>query len=204
MVNAGPIAIDVLAANDEAEKVTRFGNGVLLARVPLFLFQAVQAALLPRLARLAAQNDLEEFRAGFRRLMLVVVSVGLFGTVASFAFGPAVLDVVYDGGLDRSTLTLLALGSAVYMVALATAQAVIALHGHARVGIGWLSSMIVFLLCAWLSSDDLYLRVEIGLVASSVAALLYFAWSLRDLLKDGAQPDRDSAFEAFIGNPIEG
>jgi len=64
--------------------------------------------------------------------------------------------------------------------------------------------MIVFLLCAWLSSDDLYLRVEIGLVASSVAALLYFAWSLRDLLKDGAQPDRDSAFEAFIGNPIEG
>lgn len=204
LVNAGPIAIDVLAANDEAEKVTRFGNGVLLARVPLFLFQAVQAALLPRLARLAAQNDLEEFRAGFRRLMLVVVSVGLFGTVASFAFGPAVLDVVYDGGLDRSTLTLLALGSAVYMVALATAQAVIALHGHARVGIGWLSSMVVFLLCAWLSSDDLYLRVEIGLVASSVAALIYFAWSLRDLLKEGAQPDRDSAFEAFIGNPIEG
>ena len=204
LVNAGPIAIDVLAANDEAEKVTRFGNGVLLARVPLFLFQAVQAALLPRLARLAAQNDLDEFREGFRRLMLVVVGVGLFGTVASFAFGPAVLDVVYDGGLDRRTLTLLALGSALYMVALATAQAVIALHGHARVGIGWLSSMIVFLLCAWLSADDLYLRVEIGLVASSVAALVYFAWSLRELLKRGARPDRDSALEAFIGNPIEG
>ncbi|MEY3092293.1 MAG: hypothetical protein RIU67_1076, partial [Actinomycetota bacterium] len=204
LVNAGPIAIDVLAANDEAEKVTRFGNGVLLARVPLFLFQAVQAALLPRLARLAAQNDLDEFREGFRRLMLVVVGVGLFGTVASFAFGPAVLDVVYDGGLDRRTLTLLALGSALYMVALATAQAVIALHGHARVGVGWLSSMIVFLLCAWLSADDLYLRVEIGLVASSVAALVYFAWSLRELLKRGARPDRDSALEAFIGNPIEG
>jgi O-antigen/teichoic acid export membrane protein len=42
---------------------------VLLARVPLFLFQAVQAALLPRLARLAAEGEIDEFRAGFRRLM---------------------------------------------------------------------------------------------------------------------------------------
>lgn len=203
LVNAGPIALDVLAKASQKDLVTRFGNGVLLSRIPLFLFQAVQAALLPRLARLAASGDLGEFRLGFRRLMIVVLAVGTLGTAGSFAVGPALLDIVYDGGIGRRTLTMLALGSAVYMVALATAQAVIALHGHARVAMGWLTGMAVFLLGAWLSSDDLYLRVEIGLVASSAAALVVFVVSLRQLLARGANADPGSILEAFAERPLE-
>lgn len=203
LVNAGPIAIDVLATAADSEKVTRFGNGVLLSRVPLFLFQAVQAALLPRLARLAAQGDLTEFRRGFRRLMIVVAVVGLAGTIGAFALGPPILDLVYDGGLDRRTLTLLALGSAVYMVALGTAQAVIALHGHALVGIGWLIGMITFLVGVVVSSDDLYLRVEISLVASSFAALAVFYVSLRRLLASGARADVESISDALSDRPLE-
>ena len=64
LVNAGPIAASLLAATTRA--VTRFGYGVMLARIPLFLFQAVQAALLPRLSRLAARDEMAEFRVGFR------------------------------------------------------------------------------------------------------------------------------------------
>lgn len=203
LVNAGPIAIDILAEAGESEKVTRFGNGVLLSRVPLFLFQAVQAALLPRLARLAAQGDLTEFRRGFRQLMIVVIAVGVLGTVGSFALGPPVLDLVYDGGLDRRTLTLLALGSAIYMVALATAQAVIALHGHAVVGIGWLIGMATFLIGAAFSAEDLYLRVEIGLVASSLAALVVFSIALSRLLDSGATVDLDSLSDALSDRPLE-
>jgi O-antigen/teichoic acid export membrane protein len=204
LVNAGPIAIDVLASASESEKVTHFGNGVLLSRVPLFLFQAVQAALLPRLARLAARGDLGEFRLGFRRLMITVIGVGVVGTVGSFAVGPKVLDVMYDGGLDRRTLTMLALGSAAYMVALGTAQAVIALHGHARVGIGWLMAMGVFVMVCWLASDDLYLRVEIALVVSSTAALAYFGFSLKNLLARGTAPDADSTYDALNERLVEG
>ncbi len=204
LVNAGPIAIDLIARADESERVTQFGNGVLLARVPLFLFQAVQAALLPRLARLAAQGDLTEFRAGFRRLMFVVVAVGILGTVGAFLLGPWALDLVYDGGLDRRTLTLLAFGSALYMVALATAQAVIALHGHARVALGWTCGMVAFVLVTWLSVDDLYLRVELGLVASSAAAMVVFVFSLRQLLQSENRADAGSILEAVTDLPLEG
>ena len=70
LVNAGPIATTLLADESEGEQVTQFGYGVLLARIPLFLFQAVQAALLPRLGRLAARGELREFRVGFRRLLM--------------------------------------------------------------------------------------------------------------------------------------
>ena len=36
----------------------QFFTAVIIARIPLFLFQAVQAALLPRLSRLAARNEI--------------------------------------------------------------------------------------------------------------------------------------------------
>ena len=203
LVNAGPIAINILATKEQSALVTAFGNGVLLSRVPLFLFQAVQAALLPRLARLAAQGDLAEFRSGFRRLMQVVVVVGIVGTLGSFAFGPSLLKIVYDDVLDRSSLSMLALASALYMVALATAQAVIALNGHARVGLGWLLGMITFVGCTQLASEDLYSRVEIGLVASSLVALLVFAQSLRKLLNQGTSISTDSLSDALLDRPFE-
>jgi O-antigen/teichoic acid export membrane protein len=152
---------------------------------------------------LAAQGDLVEFRNGFRRLMQVVIFVGVVGTVGSFAFGPPLLKIVYDDVLNRSSLTMLALGSALYMVALATAQAVIALNGHALVGMGWLLGMITFVGCTWLASDNLYLRVEIGLVASSLVALAVFAVSLIRLLKEGANITPESLSDALSDRPFE-
>lgn len=203
LVNAGPLGVDVLAESSEAAKVTAFGNGVLLARVPLFLFQAVQAALLPRLARLAAKGDLEEFRDGLTLLLKVVAGVAAVGVVGTFAVGPAVLDFVYDGGLDRRTLTLLAVASGVYMLALAIAQAVIALRGHRLVALGWVSAVATFLLVTAVASDDLYLRVESGLVAASAVAFAVFGVSLRSLMAEGRTPDAEAFIDGIADSPYE-
>ena len=179
LVNAGPITVDILGTNAKPELITQFGNAVIFARIPLFLFQAVQAALLPRLARLAAQGHLDEFRSALNKLLVLVVGVGVVGTLGAFAIGPAVLELVYGSGIDRRTLTLLALSSAVYMVAVAFAQATIALRGHALAGIGWALGFASFVALAAWSSNDLYLRVEIALVGSSVVALISFMLALR-------------------------
>ena len=197
LVNAGPLTVDILGDSQDAIRVTQFGNAVLLTRVPLFLFQAVQAALLPRLTRLAARGDLAEFKIGFRRLVVLVIGVGVFGTIGAFLFGPFFLDLVYGGGIDRRTLTLLALASAIYMMALAIAQAVIALRGHRLVALGWLLSFLSYVICAWKVSQDLFLRVEVALVVSSAVALVSFALSLKALLKSGATVDIESVTTAI-------
>ncbi len=202
LVNAGPLGVDILARADQAEDVTAFANGVLLSRIPLFLFQAVQAALLPRLARLAARGDLGDFLKAFKQLLIVVIGVGIIGTAGSFTLGPFVLDKVYEGGLDRRTLTLLAFASALYMVALATAQAVIALHGHVFVTLGWAAGMATFLLVTAFSSDDLYLRVELGLVSASIASLMLFSYALHSQVKAGLPPDIDSVIEGAFDHPL--
>lgn len=203
LVNAGPIGVDVLANTSDAEKVTAFGNGVLLSRIPLFLFQAVQASLLPRLARLAAKGNLDEFVQGLSLLLKIVVGVAVLGTAGSYVLGPWALDIMYDGGLDRSTLTLLALASGLYMLCIAIAQAVIALRGHRWVAIGWLTAVVTFLVLTAVSSDDLFLRVEIGLVGGSTAALVIFSLALKSRIAAGITPDADSMVDGVLDTQFE-
>jgi O-antigen/teichoic acid export membrane protein len=189
LLNAGPITVDLLDDDLPAAEVTRFGNAVILARVPLFLFQAVQAALLPRLATLAARRDLAAFRDGLRRLMVVVTAVGVLGVVAAFAAGPFVLELIYDGGVARRTLTMLALASATYMAAVSLAQATIALSGHAWVALGWLTGFATFAAVVSLADFDIYLRVESALVASSLVALACFSVAVRRRLAGGPRSE---------------
>ncbi len=203
LVNAGPLAATLLAKDDQKDLVTQFTYGVLLARIPLFLFQAVQAALLPRLSRLAARNEIAEFRAGFAKLMKLVLVVGLVGTAGAFLLGPFVIQRFYNAKLPRDTMAMLALGSAFYMVALAIAQAVIALRGHALVALGWVVAAATFVLVTWLSSHELFRRVELGLVASSFAALCTFAVALRSRLRSGQVPSGASVMDAISNMPLE-
>ncbi len=203
LVNAGPVAANLMKHPSQKDLVTQFGYGVLLSRIPLFLFQAVQAALLPRLSRLAARNEIDEFRSGFRKLMYIVLAVGAAGIVGSYALGPFIIRKMYDAELTSRTLAMLALGSATYMVALALAQAVIALRGHALVAVGWSTGMTAFVLVTWLSSDNLFRRIEFGLVASSLAAMLVFGLALRYKLRRGEIPTDASMMEAIMDMPFE-
>lgn len=179
LINAGPLTVDLLGNGTPPEVVTRFANAVLLARVPLFLFQAVQAAMLPRLTQLAALGDSREFRDVLRRLFVLVGGVGVVGVVGAFVAGPWVLELVYEGGIDRRTITLLAFASAVYMLAQACAQSVLSMSGHVLVAGGWVASFVSFVVVAVWSSNDLFLRVELALIASSIVAFGIFALALR-------------------------
>jgi O-antigen/teichoic acid export membrane protein len=179
LINAGPLTVDLLGEGTAPEVVTRFGNAVLLARIPLFLFQAVNAAMLPRLTQLVTLRDDTEFRAVLRRLFTLVGGVGVIGVVGAFIAGPWVLDLVYDGGIDRRTITLLAFASAVYMLAQACAQSVLSMSGHVFVAVGWVTSFASFVATAAWSSNDLFLRVELALITSAVVALVIFMFGLR-------------------------
>jgi O-antigen/teichoic acid export membrane protein len=206
LVNAGPLALAFLADPEQDADVTRFGYGVILARIPLFMFQAVQAALLPRLARLAATERMVEFRRGFRRLMLLILVVGVVGVAGAWLFGKFAVETLYDSTLGQRTLTVLALGSVFYMVALAAAQAVIALHGHALVAMGWTIGVIVFVASVLLLPSDeswLFKRVELGVLIGSAAAMVSFLVALRVRVRKGLTPDAESVLEAITDIPLE-
>ena len=100
-------------------------------------------------------------------------------------------------------MAMLALGSAFYMLALAMAQAVIALKGHALVALGWGFGMATFVIVTWLGSDELYRRIELGLVGSSIAAMVAFGAALSYKLRMGVVPTADSMMDAITDMPFE-
>jgi O-antigen/teichoic acid export membrane protein len=203
LLNAGPVAATLLANESEEELVTQFAYGVLLARIPLFLFQAVQAALLPRLARLAAQGDYAEFRAGFRRLMLLVTVIGIIGTAGALVLGGAIVDLVFGADdITGRTMAMLALSSAIYMGAIATSQAVVALHGHEQVAFGWVFAVAAFVITIVVGGDQLFRRIEIALVASSLTALVFFGIALKRRL-DSTMPVETGPIGPIPELPLE-
>ena len=84
------------------------------------------------------------------------------------------------------------------MLAVAMAQAVIALHGHARQAFVWLLGVVVFVAVVVLMSDyDLFLRAEVGLVAGAGAAAAGMAWVVTERIRSGAVATEDSLVEAI-------
>jgi O-antigen/teichoic acid export membrane protein len=174
LMNVGSVLVTWLATDAEQDLAGQFLPGLVVARVPLFLFQAIQAALLPKLSGLATAGRIADFRNGLRRLLIVVAGLAVAGTIGGAVIGPFVVKMMsgprYD--LSHRTMGLLALGSGLYMLALAVAQALIALGGNRRQAFGWGMGLLALLVTVWLASDDLYLRVELGLVVGSLVAFL--------------------------------
>jgi O-antigen/teichoic acid export membrane protein len=204
LVNGGPIAMQILAGEDQQELVSQFFTAVIIARIPLFLFQAVQAALLPKLSGLASAGRFDEFRIGFRKLVVVVAGVGGVAVVFAFAIGPWAIRLLYGPEFDlgHRTVGLLAAGSVLFMLAQAMAQAVIALGGHTRMAFCWLAAVITFVVVTALGSD-LYLRVEMGLLVGSAVACLGMAVLVRQLVRGGASVHTGDLIEAIHDFGVE-
>ena len=74
---ASVLGVQILAAPDQKELVAGFITGLFIARIPLLLFQAVQAALLPKLSGFAAEGKHDDFRTGLKQLLLIVVGIAV-------------------------------------------------------------------------------------------------------------------------------
>ena len=173
IVNAGTLAVTVLASPNEQHEAGIFLVGLTIARIPLFLYQAVQAALLPHLAALAGAGRFSEFRGRLGRLLAMVAAIGLAGTLVAFAIGPPVIRLLFgpDFDLSRRDLALLAAGSATIMLAAALGQSLIALSSQRRVAVGWFLGVIAFLAIV-AAGNDLFLRVELGILGGALVAAL--------------------------------
>jgi O-antigen/teichoic acid export membrane protein len=205
-MNIGPVLVKLLADDSQSAAAGNFVNGVVIARIPLFLFQAVQASLLPKLSTLAHSGQIKDFRSGLRRLLVAVGGLAAIGTIVGAVLGPFVVDIMFPGsGLGARTMGLLAAGAGIYMLSMACAQALIALGGHLDQAIGWVSGCVALALVVWLASDDVFFRVELGLFAGSAVAFLMMAGLLIRRLAPGGPVvvDRGDLIEAIHELAIE-
>lgn len=196
IANAGPVVVRV-AADGEQALAGQFLAGFVIARVPMFLFASVQAALLPQLSALAAAGHFRLFRRALGRILLVVSSVGVVGLVGAAAVGPQVLRAFFGPGFDlgRTDMALLALGSGLFMLAVVLAQAHVALGRHRSAAAGWVVGALVLAVVTWLV-DGALPKAEWGFVAGCGGALLVLAALLDAPLRQPTRPEAPAPLTA--------
>jgi O-antigen/teichoic acid export membrane protein len=176
LVNVGPLIVKVMAPAEDDAATSRFLSSLLIARVPIFLFQAVQAVYLPRLSGHAGGGSGEQLVADLRKLAAAVGVLVVVATAGAAALGPPVARIAFgdDFALGAGDFAMLAAASSIYLLGLTFAQALIALQHQARVAFGWLAGVVALAGGTFLSSD-LILRVELGYLVGAVVAALAMA-----------------------------
>ena len=179
ILNVGPVALDIVAGDDlGAEAPGVFLNGMLIARIPLFFFQAVKASLLPSLATLAGQGDMVGFRNMQLKIVAAVSALAVATTAVAAVVGAPIVRLVFGDELGRTDMTLLAASGGGLMLMLSLALGLVAL-GHTRLAVaGWVAGIVAF--AAVVSFDiEPFLRVEVALLAAVLAGSLVAGGLLR-------------------------
>lgn len=183
-VNAG-VLLTQLSVDGRATAFTAsLVAGLAIARIPLFLFNAVQSFLLTRFtvdAQAGRLRSLARSVAVWNAVVLVlgvvwVVLVDVGGTTALTLFGP-------DYELATRQLVLLAASCVFQIATMVTVQGLLALHRDRTSVLAWPVGLIVLLVVFTLPWADLGVAVGgamlAGTAATFVTAAVGLAWSIR-------------------------
>src|SRR5487761_567271 len=163
LMNITPLAVKALFSSGDPAAAGRVLNGLIIARIPLFFFQAIQASLMPKLAADAAAGLFDDFRRLLERLLLLLALVVAVSVAGMALLGPTVLQILFRSSrpLASGDLALLALGSEGMMFSFALAYASIALRGYRGATAGWAAGAAALVIAIVVLPGTL-LRVEIA------------------------------------------
>ncbi len=180
------IGASILATPAQDAELGAFIAGLFIARIPLLLFQAVQAALLPKLAGLLGRGLVHDFRVGLMRLVAAVVLLSVVGVVVALVAGPKIGQTLFGANFTISGPGLAALtaGCCLIVIALTMAQALIALQRYAITAFAWVAGLTVFIVLMVVLPVDIFTRAEIAFVAAGFVAVVWMslvAWRATSL-----------------------
>lgn len=178
LLNVGPVALKVIGQDLGEGEPGVFLNGLIISRIPLFFFQAVKAALLPNLARLAGDDDLNGFRNLQLRLVAALIGVAGGTVVVMSVFGPWFVDFLFGDEIGSLDMALLSTSGGVLMILLSLSLGLVALN-HTRLAvIGYLVGVAVFPIALAFPNEP-FLRVELALLAAVTSGAVVTAGLLR-------------------------
>lgn len=184
LANAGPLIVQLRAAPDEQVLSGQFLAALTIARLPVFLFSAVQAVLLPGLASLVGLRDVSGFRRRLGLVSLVTAVLAVVGTLGVWAWGDTLVPLLFGDafGVGRTVITLIALSGGLFMLAQLAAQALLALAGERIVVVGWVAGAVALVVAALLPGS-LTMVAVIALVVGSGVSLVVLTVALAVALR---------------------
>jgi O-antigen/teichoic acid export membrane protein len=191
----------------EGEVATAFiFNMLMLARAPIYLFQAVATSLLPHLTRLRFRPDVggeEAFRLSVRLTVGAVVGFATIVGAVVLVAGPALMQIAFSDqfSYDRAGLVIITAGMGFYLTAATLNQAALAQGQARRAAVCWIACGVAYVGWNLLPVLDDFRRVEVGfaLAAAILCGLLYALYRRpHPRPEDAMRPDSPQELEARL------
>jgi O-antigen/teichoic acid export membrane protein len=184
LMNVAPLAVKAFYSGTDPNLAGRVLNGVIIARIPLFFFQAIQASLMPKLSADAAAARWDDFMTLLRRILLLVAALIVVSVAGMGLLGPPIVHILFHNStpLSGGDLALLALGSEGMMVGFALAYASIALRGYRAATAGWAAGILALVLALIVLPGTLT-RVELAFCVGVYVACAVMGVTLRARLR---------------------
>jgi O-antigen/teichoic acid export membrane protein len=179
VLNIAVINVKLLAPT-EVTLVSALLAALVLARVPLFVFGALQSVLLPSLAAAYAAGDREAFGRLIRKSTAIVVVLGIGGGIGCVVLGPLSVRALFGmtDELGPVDFAWLALGSLCYMQAMVLGQALTVQDRHRVQALAWLAG-VATLAAVTFGPGGVTVRVEIAYAAGSAVTAVTMVALLR-------------------------
>jgi O-antigen/teichoic acid export membrane protein len=171
LINAGPLVVSLLASDSDRDRVGVYLAVLVVVRVPVYLFTAVQPGFLRALAEHAGGGRRTEFGHLLRLVLTAVSGLVVVACLLATLLAPPVVSWLFDFDqqLPRLTCLLLTLAVGLFLVATVMAQALIALGHHLWVATGWLLGL-VGLAVGTAFGGEVTMRATEGLLTGAVLA----------------------------------
>ena len=185
LVSGGPLLILIAGGEGAAAAAGVLFAATLLLRAPVFVFQGVQASLLPSLTTFQARGDHARLQRATVRVALAMAAFAAVLALGALAVGPAAMDLLYGAGFDatRTDLALLAVGIGGFLAAGTFCQALLARGAGGRAAALWGVAAATFVVLQLSLDGSEFHRVSVAFAAAStlIALLLIAAvWMQRE------------------------
>ena len=180
LINAGPLVVNVLATSADRALAGVYLAVLVVVRIPVFLFSAVQPGYLRALAEHVGRGDRAAYDALVRKVLLPVGAATALLCVAATAVAPPLVSWLFDFDqqLSRTTCLLLTLSVGLFLASVVLAQALLALGHHLWVTTGWLLGL-AGLAAGTALGGDVVTRATLGLLAGAVVSTAALALLLQ-------------------------
>jgi O-antigen/teichoic acid export membrane protein len=170
-VSVGALAVQLLASPDQQSAAARFLSSRVVSFIPLFLFTAVVAPLLPRLTRLATLDDRAQFARVLRLNLGIAATCGAVTALGAALVGPFASGILFGAGFQLGPVDFALLGgvSGGLMLAQVLQTALIAVRAFGRLAAGWLTGAVAFFVVIT-AIPSLFVRVELALFLGALIA----------------------------------
>lgn len=187
MINSPPVLAEILGGDGAEAGIVL--AALVVARIPLFVFGAVQAVVTPRLSAAAVHGG-GAFATELRSLTRLVLALAAAGVAVFGLLGPEIVTLAFGSPYPaaRWLTVMLALSGGGFMIALLLSQAVVVQGRHATALACWVPAAVA-MAGTTAAVAELGVRVAVGSLAGSVVATACLAVALRRASVDRALVD---------------